>query len=205
LSLLDDAFDGDAPLDELRLFSLVDSRHVAVVRAMLAARMNAPLAHGCGRYFDGIGSLVLMKPDSRFEGQIALAWNVAADPLETSRYPYTVQWQTSPWTIDLRPMVRAVVDDVHAGVSTSSISARFHNTIVTATADVVTAAVRLHGVLPVVLTGGCFQNARLTESLVSALREQVNVYRHHDVPPGDGGIALGQAVIAAAVSRRLTA
>jgi hydrogenase maturation protein HypF len=102
-------------------------------------------------------------------------------------------------------MVRAVVDDVHAGVSTSSISARFHNTIVTATADVVTAAVRLHGVLPVVLTGGCFQNARLTESLVSALREQVNVYRHHDVPPGDGGIALGQAVIAAAVSRRLTA
>jgi hydrogenase maturation protein HypF len=203
LSLLDDAFDGRAPLDALGLFSQVESRHVSVVREMLATQFRSPLAHGCGRYFDGIGSLVLMTPDSRFEGQLALAWNVAADPADTSRYVYAVDWQQSPWTIDLRPMVRSVVDDLLAGSSASRISARFHNTIVAATADIVTAAVEVHGALPVVLTGGCFQNPRLTESLAAALRGHTTVHLHHEVPPGDGGIALGQAVVAAAIARRL--
>jgi len=202
LSLLDDAFDGDVSLDAIGLFSRVESRHVSIIRQMLATAVRSPLAHGCGRYFDGIGSLVLMKPDSRFEGQIALEWNIAADPAETSRYAYTVDWRRSPWTIDLRPMVRAVVDDVLAGASASRISARFHNTIVAATADVVVAAAEVHGVLPVVLTGGCFQNPRLTERLTSSLSGHATVFEHDEVPPGDGGIALGQAVVAAAIARR---
>ena len=203
LALIDDAFDGRAPLDALPLFGAVERRDLSVVREMLVSRFRSPLAHGCGRYFDGIGSLVLMKPDSRYEGQIALEWNGAADPMDAAVYGYEVDWQPSPWTIDLRPMVRAIVDDLLSGSPPSSISARFHNTIVAATADVVSAAVGIHGALPVVLTGGCFQNPRLAEGLASALRPTAAVYLHHDVPPGDGGIALGQAVVAAATARRL--
>ena len=75
--------------------------------------------------------------------------------------------------------------------------------IVAATAEIVRAAARMHGALPVVLTGGCFQNARLAEGLASELASQPGVYLHHQVPPGDGGLAVGQAVVAAAVARRL--
>jgi hydrogenase maturation protein HypF len=203
LALVEDAFHGQAPLGDLRLFAAVRSQDLSVVREMLAARFRSPLAHGCGRYFDGIGSLVLMRPESRYEGQIALEWNVAADPAEAGQYGYEIDCQRSPWTVDLRPMVRAVVSDVLAAVPASSISARFHNTIVAATTDVVRRATRIHGPLPVVLTGGCFQNPRLSESLASVLRTHSTVHLHREVPPGDGGLSLGQAVVAAAVARQL--
>ena len=81
-------------------------------------------------------------------------------------------------------------------------SARFHNTLVAATAEGVRRAIRSAGSLPVVLTGGCFQNARLAEGLAAELTKDCTVYLHNRVPPGDGGIALGQAVIAAAIARR---
>ena len=205
LALVEDAFDGQAPLDRLPLFAALRSDHVTVIRQMLASRFRSPLAHGAGRYFDAIGALVLARPDSRYEGQIALEWNVVAAPVEHRQYDYEVDSRQSPWTIDLRPMVRAVVGDVLAGVSAAIISARFHNTMVSATAEVVRGAARTHNALPVVLTGGCFQNPRLAESLACALSSQFTVYLHRDVPPGDGGLALGQAVVASAVAQRLMA
>jgi hydrogenase maturation protein HypF len=122
---------------------------------MLATRVRSPLAHGCGRYFDAIGSLVLRRPESRYEGQIALEWNAVADPAEGGRYDYDIDRQASPWTIDLRAMVRAVVHDLMDGVRAPQIAARFHNTIVAATVDVVRATAAVYGQLPVVLTGGC--------------------------------------------------
>ena len=203
LALLDDAFEGEAPLDELPVFATVRPGDLTVVRQMLRARFRSPLAHGAGRYFDGVGSLVLARPESRYEGQVALEWNVAADPVETGMYDYAVDWRQSPWQVDLRPMIRDVCVDLIAGVSASTISARFHNTLTAATAVVVRRAAREHGALPVVLTGGCFQNARLAEHLAGELAATFSVYLHRHVPPGDGGLALGQAVVAAAVARRM--
>jgi hydrogenase maturation protein HypF len=95
------------------------------------------------------------------------------------------------------------VRDLLAGVPVTRISARFHNTIVATTADVVRAAAKLWGRLPVVLTGGCFQNPRLSERLARTLSARVPVHVHGEVPPGDGGLALGQAVVAAAIARRM--
>jgi hydrogenase maturation protein HypF len=200
--LLEDAFEGTAPLDDLGLFAAVAPHDLSVIRQMLATRVRAPLAHGCGRYFDAIGSLVLKRPESRYEGQIALEWNTVADPSEHARYEYEIDRQASPWTIDLRAMVRAVVRDLMDGVRGPQISARFHNTIVAATGDVVRAIAAAYGQLPVVLTGGCFQNPRLAEGLARALAPQFAVHLHREVPPGDGGLALGQAVVAAAIARR---
>jgi len=203
LALLEDAFDGDVPLDGLRLFSAVSPGDVAVVHRMLATRFRSPLAHGAGRYFDGVGSLVLARPDSRYEGQIALEWNGVADPSETGRYGYAIDRRQSPWQIDLRPMIRDVVCDLRRGVSAAAISARFHNTMTVASAEAVRETARLHGSLPVVLTGGCFQNARLAERLAGELASGFTVHLHRHVPPGDGGLALGQAVVAAAIARHL--
>lgn len=203
LALVEDAFDGRPPLDALPLFSTIPSQEVTVIRQMLATRFRSPLAHGAGRYFDGVGSLVLARPESRYEGQIALEWNVVAEPTEKERYGYGIDRQRSPWEVDLRPMIRHVVRDLLAGVSAATISARFHNTMTAATAEIVRAAAGMHGALPVVLTGGCFQNARLAESLAGELASGFTVHLHRRVPPGDGGLALGQAVVAAAIARRL--
>jgi hydrogenase maturation protein HypF len=203
LALLDDAFDGKPPLDGLRVFSGVRPGDLTVVRQMLAKRFHSPLAHGTGRYFDGIGSLVLARPDSRYEGQVALEWNGVADVAETAMYAYAVDSRLTPWQLDLRPMIHDVVRDLRAGVSPATISGRFHNTLTAATAELVRETARVHGVLPVVLTGGCFQNALLAERISAELSSGFVVYLHRDVPPGDGGIALGQAVVAAAIARRL--
>jgi hydrogenase maturation protein HypF len=202
-ALIEDAFDGRAPLDVFPLFSAVPAQDVNVVRQMIETRFRSPLAHGAGRYFDGVGALVLARPEARYEGQIALEWNVVADPVEDGRYEYCIDRRTSPWEVDLRPMIREVVRDLRAGVAAPSISARFHNTMTAATSAVVRLAAAAHGARPIVLTGGCFQNARLAEGLAGDLSSHFAVHLHRRVPPGDGGLALGQAVVAAATARRL--
>jgi hydrogenase maturation protein HypF len=202
LALLDDAFDGRAPVESFPLFAEVAGRDLSVVRQMIATGFRCPDAHGAGRYFDGVGALALGRRDSRFEGQIALEWNGIADPSEQGRYGYDLDRARAPWVVDLRPLVRDVVRDVLAGVRPSIVSARFHNTLVAATADVVRAAARERGRLPVVLTGGCFQNARLAEGLAADLSTDLAVHLHARVPPGDGGLALGQAVIATVQAQR---
>jgi hydrogenase maturation protein HypF len=200
LALLDDTFDGAAPLDGLRLFEQVPPKHIEVVRRMIASRLNAPLAHGAGRYFDGIASLALVRPTSAFEGQLALQWNGAADD-DVQCYGVDLDPRTRPWQIDLRPMVRNIASDLRANVAVTTIAARFHNTLAHGIATAVRLVARERGTLPVVLTGGCFQNARLAESVVKHLTPQLQVWVHGRVPPGDGGIALGQAVVAATIAK----
>jgi len=190
LALLDDAFDGESPLEHLPLFR---GRGVEAVRRMIANDVNAPLARGVGRYFDAFGALFLGIGESRYEGEVAFQWNVVADPGERRRYPAAIGEE-----VDLRPMVKAAVSDLLAGRDAATISARFHNTLAAITVELIHAA---DGDMPVVLGGGCFQNARLTESITAALRDQQRVFIGREVPPGDGGIALGQAVIANAVAQ----
>ena len=201
LALLDDAFEDEASLDGLRLFERVSRQHIDVVRRMIASDLNAPRAHGTGRYFDGIASLALARTAAAYEGQLALEWNTLADAAEQGRYGYAIDRSTTPWTIDLRSMIREIVDELMRAVNNAIVSARFHNTLAAATAAAVALVARERGVLPVVLSGGCFQNARLAESIVRRLAPRFSVYLHQRVPPGDGGIALGQAVVAATVAK----
>ncbi len=93
------------------------------------------------------------------------------------------------------------MSDLFDGVPASIISARFHNTLASVTAQVVDAFSRKAGAFPVVLSGGVFQNALLTERVLEALGSGTEVFLHSRVPPGDGGIALGQALIASALDR----
>lgn len=197
LALLDDAFDGEPPLDRLALFRNAPQR-VESVRRMIAQGVNAPLARGVGRYFDAFGALVLDLPVARYEGEVAFQWNVIADPNEKGCYPAVIREGRDPWEVDLRPMVKAAVEDLIAGRDPATISARFHNTLAATTVELIQAA---DADMPVALGGGCFQNARLTESITAALRDQQRVYLGREIPPGDGGIALGQAVIANAVAQ----
>jgi hydrogenase maturation protein HypF len=202
LALADEAFDGEAPLGRLPLFGALPSGRIATVRRMIAARIATPMASGMGRYFDGLGALGLGRTCASYEGQVALEWNLAADPTVLDAYPFTLDTASRPWTADLRPTVRGAIDDLLAGRAPALVSARFHNTIADATAEIVRLALAEISHLPVVLTGGCFQNARLAEGVLDRLAPVARVFTHSAVPPGDGGISLGQAVVAAAQEGR---
>jgi hydrogenase maturation protein HypF len=160
-----------------------------------------PLARGVGRYFDGFGSLFLGRSRASFEGQAALEWNQAASGEKRKTYPFASDSDVTPAVIDLRPTVRAALVDAASGEAISTIAAAFHNTLAAATRAAVRLAVRRAGPMPVVASGGCFQNRRLAESICAALRPEHDVVLQRTIPPGDGGIALGQAVIAAAIAR----
>jgi hydrogenase maturation protein HypF len=201
LALLDDAFEGKPPLELLPVFSGLSHREISVARHMIERGVNAPRARGIGRYFDAVGALVLDRGVSRYEGDVALAVNGAADASEKRSYPFRVDESLEPAEADLSPAIRALVEDRMAGTAASAMAAKFHNTLARATATLVRLAARRAGNLPVVLTGGCFQNALLTERTHEALLDEFHVFLHHRVPPGDGGVALGQAFVAAAVAR----
>jgi hydrogenase maturation protein HypF len=194
LALLDDAYHGDAPTKWVPLF---DRAPVDAVRRMIAAKFNTPSARGLGRLFDAFASLFLGIDAARYEGELAMRWESIADPAENGRYPVVVHEGQKPWEIDPRPIVRAAVEDMRSGRSAAAIAARFHNTIAAATTSLIRTALSEHGgQLPVVLSGGCFQNLRLTESIAIP-----DTFINRSVPMNDGGIALGQVFVADAILR----
>jgi hydrogenase maturation protein HypF len=204
IALLADAFGLEAPIESLLLFRQCTPATVQAVRQMVAARLSTPLARGVGRYFDAVGALALARADARYEGQVAFELNMAADPHEGGRYDYATDSAPPVPEIDFRPATRQIVRDLRRGVAPEIVSARFHNTVVAATAATVLGAVREMGRgrrRAIVLSGGCFQNARLTEGIHARLAAHHDVFLNRRVPPGDGGIALGQAVAAAAIAR----
>lgn len=198
LAMLDDAFDGAPPLGALALFDQVPHSEVEVVRSMIAQQINSVRAHGAGRWFDGFAALGLARPKAYFEGQLAMAWEQTADRSELGAYPYVIETHAAPMQVDLRPAVREAVRDLLHGASPSLVSMRFHRGLIAATAAAVREVMSLRGEYSAVLTGGCFQNAILAAGLQSILRDVPGTFLHSTVPAGDGGLALGQAAIAAA-------
>ena len=165
---------------------------------MISAGVQSPRAHGVGRLFDAVGALLFAAPHVRFEGQLAMRLEGVAIAAEAQPYPFALERGSIPWQIDWRPLLRAVVDDLLRGVAVATIAARFHDTLIAAAKAAVLAANSECGPLPVVLTGGCFQNALLAGGLARALAE-CDVRLQRSVPPGDGGLALGQVWVANAV------
>ncbi len=197
---LDQAFDGDPPAGAFPALVAVPEADREVVRRMVAVGVNAPVAHGAGRLFDVVGALALGRGVSRFEGQVAMALEAASDGGADGRYPFAIDVASTPWQLDWRPLVRAAAEDVLRGVPAGTVSMRFHRALAAAGAELVRMAAGRHGRLPVVATGGVFQNARLAGLLVEEMAGRFEVYIPGRVPPGDGGIALGQAVVASAIA-----
>ncbi len=201
LALAVDAFDGEIPGSVRRMLAAVDPRELAFVEQLIARDFPAARGRGVGRYFDAFGALFLGRRHASFEGQIALEWNQTADPHERRTYAFDIADGPECVEIDLRPALRDAVADHERGESVATIAAMFHNTIAEATATIVRQVVARHGALPIVASGGCFQNARLAEEVMARLAPEHELLLPHDVPAGDGGLALGQAVIADALTQ----
>jgi hydrogenase maturation protein HypF len=168
--------------------------------SVLTRSVHAPLTSSMGRLFDAVAAICGLPPVISFEGQAAMALEFAAYPLVDSgalshgdAYPLPLS-DDVPAVADWEPLVRTVLSDVKAGEPAGRISVRFHGAL----AELAVAVARRSGCSQIVLTGGCFQNALLSDWVRRRLLEAgFSVYTHRRVPPGDGGIALGQIAVAA--------
>lgn len=173
LALLDDSFGGDAPFEDLAVFSGVPMD--AIVGARLDRRLGCRLrvlrVHDC---FEAAGAIARQAGASGRQPN-AMEWNALATPGERGRYRYEILRTVRPWEIDLRGAVRDVVFEALGGESQATISARFQNTIASAIRDVVRTAGSTRCHLPVVLSGSCFRGAYLTERLRAELAADFEV------------------------------
>ena len=171
--------------------------------ALLRSGAASPWTTSMGRLFDAMASLTGLCHQASFEGQAAMAVQFAAEQeadeggLRIVGYPIDVipgHNTGAKWLLDWRPTINALMDDLRKGINPDKIAARFHVGLAEGVVRVAEAA----GLPRVVLTGGCFQN-RLLLSLVRRRLEEAGftVHSHALVPPNDGGLSLGQAVVAA--------
>jgi len=171
------------------------------ILSMARRRVNAPLTSSAGRLFDAVAAVLGVRDQINYEGQAAVELEQLADPGETSAYPAAIEPDT-PFRARGADLVGAVVEDLAAGLPREVIAARFHNGL----AGLIQAGCELlrerHGLGTVALSGGVFQNLLLLERTVSGLQNRgFAVLVHSRVPCNDGGISLGQAVVAAARDR----
>lgn len=199
LSYLWDTFGGHVDALDLPWSPEVTHQRLAVVQTMLRRGINTIQTSSCGRLFDAVASLIGVQHAITFEGQAAIALEMTACEESDARYPFVIE-PSEPWQIDVRPMIEGIIRDLQRGQRPSVIAAAFHNTLAAIIIDVCRRLRDSEGLPRVCLSGGVFHNMLLLRRTVSGLsRYGFVVYLHHEVPPNDGGIALGQAVIANAV------
>ncbi|HSK95529.1 MAG TPA: hypothetical protein VK891_02840, partial [Euzebyales bacterium] len=171
------------------------------VLAAVAAGVNAPLTSSAGRLFDAVAALLGVRDTVTYEGQAAIELEQLADPGERGAYRATIS-DTEPFVISGTDLVRASVDDLRGGVDAPTIAARFHAGVARAIVEACGRTRAATGLDTVALSGGVFQNVLLLDATVGALRAAgCDVLTHHRVPPNDGGISFGQAVVAGARDR----
>jgi hydrogenase maturation protein HypF len=180
-----------------------------ILRGMLTKAVNAPLTTSAGRLFDAFAALTGLRQRASYEGQAAMQLEGAAGERTSGGcYPFRILGSAcapvrsataESLVVDWQPTLEAALADIEAGAEAGAISEKLHNGLAVVIAQIAARVAEPH----VVLTGGCFQNARLTCATVASLHAAgVEPFWHQRIPPNDGGIALGQAVWAAWAARR---
>jgi hydrogenase maturation protein HypF len=161
----------------------------------IEAGINTFPTSSTGRLFDAVASICDVRQDVNYEGQAAIEFEALADKFEEEHYAFEIGSDH----VKIDGVIRAVAADARSGVPTSLISARFHNGLAQLVLDVCEKFRRERGLTEVALSGGVWQNVTLLQKTLDRLRAAgFVVYAHRLVPPNDGGLALGQAIIAAA-------
>ena len=182
---------------------------VEVIKRQIERRINSPLTSSMGRLFDAISALLGIKGEIDYEGQAAVELEMAAhssviagelgEAISHAQeiYPYRIVEDEGLRIVRLGDLLSAVIEDMHQGVSKGRISVRFHNTVARMTSEMCHLIADETGINNVALSGGVFQNRLLLRKTISLLESSgFHVFTHRQVPCNDGGISLGQAVIA---------
>lgn len=199
LAYLADTFGPDAEFPELAPWRDVPESQRKLVRSLLARRLHTVETSSCGRLFDAVASLIGLRQEINFEGQAAIELEMIAPDGVPGAYPFALDADT----IDFRPAIERIVAELRASTPSPVIAARFHNAVAGAIVEVCRRLRHEEKLNRVCLSGGTFQNMKLLARTLAGLRHlDFEVFLHAQVPPNDGGIALGQAVIAAEMLRR---
>ena len=198
----------------LEVFAFLAGKPRAVLDAMLAKGLNSPLASSCGRLFDAVAAAAgVCRERALYEGQAAVEFEALVDAKalaaegDEMAYPFAIAHAAAGGLpqLDPRPMWLVLLRDLQLGTALPLIAARFHKGLAIVIAHLVDALDREAGRMDsdtprtVVVSGGVFQNRVLLEQLLMRLeRDGFSVLTHRQVPANDGGLALGQAAIAAA-------
>ena len=174
----------------------------AAVVAMARKGVNSPLTSSAGRLFDAAAAILGVRDTINYEGQAAVELEQLADPGEAGEYPAAVAAGQGPFQARGADLLYAVMEDRTRGVPAPVIAARFHHGVAALIEKGCLLLRDHHGLGTVALSGGVFQNSLLLHAAVTRLEARgFTVLLHSRVPCNDGGISLGQAVIAAARDR----
>jgi hydrogenase maturation protein HypF len=187
----------DAAFDEVTPFGVLKERPLNTIASMIRSGTNAPLASSCGRLFDAVAAAISLCDGAQaYEGDAASRLEALAENAKDGTgYPFDFRDKT----LDPTPMWAEMLADLAKSVDRAVIAARFHAGLATALATQAKVLAGENGVTAVALSGGCFQNRLLFEQTLRALEQfGLQVFTHSRVPANDGGLALGQAAIAAA-------
>ncbi|WP_202117392.1 carbamoyltransferase HypF [Clostridium chromiireducens] len=172
-----------------------------ILLKIIDKNINCIETSSMGRFFDAVSSILDICQKVTYEGQASMELesliSTSLDRSNTTSYNYEIVDQDNQLIIDTVPIINGIINDLRIGISKNIISQYFHNTVISFSVDICKRMRESHGISDVALSGGVFQNNYIFIGIVNALeKEGFNVYTHSIIPTNDGGIALGQLVIA---------
>ncbi|MCX5811883.1 MAG: carbamoyltransferase HypF, partial [Proteobacteria bacterium] len=176
---------------------LFPDRDIDTIEQMITKGFNSPLSCGCGRLFDAVSAILGVCQENTYEGQAAIELGEIALKAHQNALKESYAYTITEDTIFPGEMLEGITEDKLIGIPAETVSAKFHNTIVKIICDTVGRVSALTGLKKVMLSGGTWHNEYLFRATIKALRmDGFQVCFHRHVPTNDGGIALGQAMIA---------
>jgi hydrogenase maturation protein HypF len=191
----------EAKQSQLASSGQITEVEVEIIKRQIERKINSPLNSSMGRLFDAMSALLGIKCEIDYEGQAAVELEMAAHEEDYAHvqesYPYCIAAEEGVGVVRLGDMLSAVIEDFHQDVSKGMISVKFHNTVAQMINEMCRLIADATGIEQVALSGGVFQNRLLLRNTVSLLESNgFRVFTHKQVPCNDGGVSLGQAVIA---------
>jgi len=183
---------------ELEIIRYLKTKPLATLRTMASKGLNSPLASSAGRLFDAAAAAVgLCRESAGYEGQAAVELEALAAPCFEQQSDFAYGFELREACLSWAPLWSALLKDLGEGVAPDIIAARFHHGVASAVARTAGRLCGHHELQTVVLSGGVFQNSLLLERISHLMRNQgLRVLSPEATPANDGGLSLGQAVIA---------
>ncbi|HEX9976149.1 MAG TPA: carbamoyltransferase HypF, partial [Dehalococcoidales bacterium] len=184
---------------DLPVLKNVDDTEINIIRQQIEKKLNSPLTSSCGRLFDAVSALIGVRGEIKYEAQAAIELEMVAydTPDEVGEYPFSTVEQNGVSLIKVGDLFSAILEDIDRKATPATIAARFHNTVARMVKESCQIISKKNRLSNVVLSGGVFQNRLLLRKTAGCLEASgFKVFTHRQVPTNDGGISLGQAVVA---------
>lgn len=192
--------------EHLEIVKFLKKKPLNLLNQLIDKSINSPLTSSVGRLFDAVAAAIgICREQCTYEGQAAIEMEALVNPeiLNNSKkeqnYPFKIDILDNIYCIDSSSMWQALLNDLQQHISQATVAAKFHNGLANVIVETGNRICKKNDIHHVVLTGGVFQNSILLEQVTKRFQAlNINVLTHSLVPCNDGGLSLGQAVIAAA-------